>query len=167
MPAKKINLSELPINPFEDNVVFEPREAERSVRGLNDKPLERLRKQFARLEMDDFPRTRPAFLKAQLVTSAEPGYGKSHLIGRLFKSLERRATQIYVRPFQDASASWRSILLRMVQELNHIDASAEDDFEGPTQLDVFAHGVIGRLLAILMKKKRVAVNEGDALAMAR
>lgn len=167
MPAKKIPLSELPINPFEDNVVFEPREAERSVRGLNDKPLERLRRQFARLERDDFPRVRPAFLKAQLVTSAEPGYGKSHLIGRLFRNLEGRSTQIYVRPFQDASASWRSILLRVVQELNRADASAEDEFQGPTQLDVFAHGVIGRLLAILMKKKLVVVEEGDSLAMAR
>ena len=153
---------ELLVNPFENNVVFEPRDAERSVRGLNDKPLEKLRKQFARLETEDFPRTRPTFLKAQLVTSAEPGYGKSHLIGRLFKSLDGRATQIYVRPFQDAAASWRSLLLRVVQELNRAD-----DPKAPTQLDEFAHGVIGRLLSRLMKQRRVSLTDGDSAAVAR
>lgn len=166
---KKPQLSELPLNPFEDNVVFEPREAERSVRGLNDQPLERLQKQFARLEMGDYPRTRPAFLKAQLVTSAEPGYGKSHLIGRLFKAVNKRATVIYIRPFQDASASWRSILLRVVQELHRPDAAIalSGGAEGPTQLDVFAHGVIGRLLSSLIKQRRVALHGGDSATVAK
>ena len=113
-----MTLSDLPANPFEDNVVFEPRDAEQSVHGLNDGPLQTLLRQFARLENEPLPRRRPVRLKAQLVTSAEPGYGKSHLIGRLFAALQPRATLVYLPPFQDAGSSWRSILLRIVQELH-------------------------------------------------
>ena len=60
---------------------------------------------------------------AQLVVSPQPGYGKSHLIGRLFASLEGRATLIYVTPFQSASLCWQSVLLRTVQELTFPDRS--------------------------------------------
>ncbi len=77
-------------NPFEDNVVFEPREASRSVPGLNDQPLAAIIRQFERLEAEPYPRRYPVNLKAQLVTSPEPGYGKSHLIGRLFRALKGR-----------------------------------------------------------------------------
>ena len=86
-----MKLSELPVNPFDDNVVFEPREAEHPIAGLNDRPLAVLLRQFERLEAEPLPRRRPLRLKAQLATSAEPGYGKSHLIGRLFKELGERA----------------------------------------------------------------------------
>ena len=137
-----MTLSELPANPFEDNVVFEPRDAEQSVRGLNDRPLESLLRQFARLEVEAVPRRRPVRLKAQLVTSAEPGYGKSHLIGRLFEALRQRATLVYLPPFQDAGSSWRSILLRMVQELHRPRhwRAGEGHAQEPTQLDAFACG---------------------------
>ena len=110
-----MKLSELPVNPFDDNVVFEPREAEHPIAGLNDRPLAVLLRQFERLEAEPRPRRRPLRLKAQLATSAEPGYGKSHLIGRLFKEFGERATRVYLRPFQDAGSSWRSILLKVVQ----------------------------------------------------
>jgi hypothetical protein len=151
-----MRFSELPFNPFDDNVVFEPREAERPIAGLNDRPLAALLKQFERLEAEPRPRRKPLRLKAQLVTSAEPGYGKSHLIGRLFKELGERATQVYLRPFQDAGSSWRSILLKVVQELDrpddpHLITAAPGQL---TQLDAIAFGVMAHLLAGLIEKGR-------------
>lgn len=157
-----MRLSELPFNPFDDNVVFEPREAEHPIAGLNDRPLAMLLKQFDRLEAEPRPRRKPLRLKAQLVTSAEPGYGKSHLIGRLFKELGERATQVYLRPFQDAGSSWRSILLKVVQELDrpddpHLTTAAPGQL---TQLDAIAFGVMAHLLAGLIEKGRADCENG-------
>ena len=161
-----MTLSELPGNPFEDNVVFEPRDAEQSVRGLNDGPLQTLLHQFARLEAEPLPRRQPVRLKAQLVTSAEPGYGKSHLIGRLFGALQPRATLVYLPPFQDAGSSWRSILLRVVQELNRPRRwrAGSSSAEEPTQLDALACGVISHLLAALIARDKVGGDGAEGLA---
>ncbi len=119
-------LTDLKTNPFDDNIVYEPREAELAVAGLNDAPLTRLIEQFAALETEPFPRRSAVHLKAQLVTSAEPGYGKSHLIGRLFKALESRATLVYLRPPQDPRAARRALLLKIVQELDRDFTSGLD-----------------------------------------
>lgn len=129
--------SDLKSNPFDDNIVYEPREAEMAVEGLNDAPLARLVAQFAALEAEPPPRRRAAHLKAQLVTSAEPGYGKSHLIGRLFQTLENRATPVYLRPPLDPRAAWRTLLLKIVQEL---------DRDHPSPLDALAAAAWAGLL---------------------
>ena len=158
-----MKLSELPLNPFDDNVVFEPREAETPVPGLNEKPLEILVRQFARVEAAARPVRRPG-LVAQLVTSSEPGLGKSHIIGRLFKKLAGRATAIYLRPFQDPGSSWRSILLKTAQELNRPDeayplASLE---HAVTQLDSLAFGVFAHLFALMIEHNRVSCDHAAA-----
>lgn len=144
--------AELPVNPFEDNIVYEPREAEPAIEGLNDRPWQRLMEEFERLEAEPVPRRQPVRLKAQLVTSAEPGYGKSHLIGRLFHSLAGRATPVYLRPFQDPGSAWRSILLKLVQELQRPDAAlASVGRSGVSQLDTFAAGVFAGLFLALIE----------------
>lgn len=162
-----MRFSELPVNPFDDNVVFEPREAENPIAGLNDRPLGALLRQFERLEAEPRPRRRPLRLKAQLITSAEPGYGKSHLIGRLFRELDERATKVYLRPFQDAGSSWRSILLKVVQELDrpddpHLTTAAPGQL---TQLDAIAFGVMAHLLAGLIEKGRADCENGAERAL--
>jgi hypothetical protein len=93
--------AELEVNPFEDDVVTEPRRISFSVEGLNDKPLEQLIARFRELTEGELPRWQIAAQKAQLVVSPDRGYGKSHLLGRLFKRLGEEATLIYLRPFQD------------------------------------------------------------------
>ena len=77
-------------NPFEDVIVSEPRRIEKPVKSLNDKPLRTLVQKFEALTRDPFPRAgrQPG---ARFIISPEPGYGKSHLIGRLFKELRGRA----------------------------------------------------------------------------
>ncbi len=154
--------TDLTVNPFEDNIVYEPREAEPAIDGLNERPLRRLMEEFARLETEPIPRRRPVRLKAQLVTSAEPGYGKSHLIGRLFRSLAGRATPVYLRPFQDAGSAWRSILLKVVQELQRPDAARTAGTGGVSQLDAFAAGVFAGLFLMLIEHD-VLVDDPDAL----
>jgi hypothetical protein len=81
------------------------------------------------------------------VTSVAAGYGKSYLLGRLFRKLEHRATLIYVRPFQDPSSCWRSLLDRLVMELEYPDrADAVACAPGElSQLDVFARHVLAFL----------------------
>lgn len=141
--------SDLPTNPFDDNIVYEPRAAEFAVAGLNDAPLHRLVEQFAALEAEPAPRRRAIHLKAQLVTSAEPGYGKSHLIGRLFQTLEHRATLVYLRPPQDARSAWRALLLKIIQQL---------DLGFPSPLDALAAAVWAGLLRRQIERGKL---EGD------
>jgi hypothetical protein len=133
------------MNPFVDNVVREPREVSFSVSGLNDAPLTRLLSKFAALDAGELPRSRPAKPDlAQLVVSPDRGYGKSHLLGRLFTALGSRATKVYLRPFQDPYKSWHSILLLTVQELNRPDNETE---EAPSQLQALAVGTLAHIVA--------------------
>jgi len=134
--------AELEVNPFEDDVVTEPRRVSFSVEGLNAKPLERLITQFRSLTKGNLPRQPIVDQKAQLVVSPDRGYGKSHLLGRLFQAVGDQATLIYVRPFQDPQRVWTSILLTTVQEL---ERSNQDGVE--SQLEAFSKGVLAHVTA--------------------
>jgi hypothetical protein len=137
--------SNMQVNPFEDNVVREPREVTFSVKGLNDAPLDRLLTPFESLDTGELPRSRPVRAsKAQLVVSPDRGYGKSHLLGRLFAVLGRRATKVYLRPFQDPYKAWHSILLLTVQELNRPENEMAD---APSQLRSLAVGTLAHIVA--------------------
>ena len=151
-------------DPFADWVFREPRQPQTtSVSGLNDRALGKLLAQFRRLlppPAAPAPATRPRRLAepAQLVVSPQPGYGKSHLIGRLFHALEGSATLIYVTPFQSAGLCWQSVLLRAVQELTFPDRAEPAHTvagEPATQLDAFAHGVLAHLVARLIEAGRI------------
>ncbi|MEN3286196.1 MAG: hypothetical protein V7634_496, partial [Bradyrhizobium sp.] len=133
------------MNPFEDNVVREPREVSFSVSGLNDAPLQKLLTKFAALDRGELPRTRPMMPdRAQVVVSPDRGYGKSHLLGRLFTALGRKATKVYLRPFQDPYKAWQSILLLTIQELDRPDDGAT---EAPSQLKSLAVGTLAHIVA--------------------
>ncbi len=139
----------LPVNPFEADVIREPREVTYSVPGLNDSPLNHLIAEFGRLTVGELPRNPIPSPKAQLVVSPEAGYGKSHLLGRLFQAVGPRATQIYLLPFQAPERAWQSILLATVQEL---DRPSQHDLREETQLDAFAMGVLAHIAADFMVK---------------
>src|SRR5215470_19030956 len=139
----------LPVNPFEADVIREPREVTYSVPGLNDGPLRHLIAKFGELTVGELPRNPIPSPKAQLVVSPEPGYGKSHLFGRLFQEIGSRATQIYLLPFQAPERAWQSILLATVQEL---DRPSQHDLREETQLDAFAMGVLAHIAADFMLK---------------
>ncbi|MFZ4764148.1 MAG: hypothetical protein ACOYMN_04270 [Roseimicrobium sp.] len=137
----------VPLNPFSDQIVTSPRRTEPSVRGLNDQVLRRLVSEFENVEA--WPHR---CARVQLVVSPAGGYGKSHLMGRLFQSLGRRATRIYVRPFNDPEGCWTSLLHTLIQELTapEFDDGSDRGEYPPTQLDALAHGVFGTLLVGLM-----------------
>jgi hypothetical protein len=138
--------SSVAVNPFVNPVVAEPREVNYSVPELNDFALEALCAPFADLENGQVPRRPVRASLAYLVVSPDRGYGKSHLIGRLFQRLRHRASKIYIRPFQDPHKCWQSILLTMVQELQRAEEGQPSD-DG-SQLEYFAVGVL-RVLAQL------------------
>jgi hypothetical protein len=64
----------LPVNPFEADVIREPREVTYSVQGLNDSPLNHLIAEFGHLTTGDLPRDPIPSPKAQLVVSPEAGH---------------------------------------------------------------------------------------------
>lgn len=167
-------------NPFSDNIVVDPREAGRSVRGLNDGLLQHLTERFAFLAEGPVPR-RKRLTHAQFITSSEPGMGKTHLGGRLFEELSKKATLIYVRPFQNAASCWRSVLLRMIQELNSPEGKGvrsthsthtvlnhdkgvqcADLTPNQTQLERFACGVLGGLMTELDDASKAVVPDWSA-----
>ena len=82
----------LPTNPFEKDVVHEPRDHPPSVSSLNQETLDKLLSQFKNVESFGESPTR----KAELILSPAPGYGKSHLVGRFFKELGNQAVRVYI-----------------------------------------------------------------------
>jgi hypothetical protein len=154
----------LEINPFDNVIVSEPRRIEKPVKGLNDQPLTELVNQFQRLEEGEIPRT-AKLGSAMFVISPEPGYGESHLVGRLFKALQGRATLVYLRPFTNPSSCWKSILLKMVQEMEFPE-SAETEFcsEGDyTQLEGLAHGILRNVVIHGLQEGTITTKNKGAL----
>lgn len=146
----------VPLNPFADQIVTSPRRAEPPVKGLNDQVLRRLLGEFGKVES---PPRRCG--RIQLVVSPAGGYGKSHLAGRLFRELGRRATRVYVRPFSDPESCWVSLLHSIVQELTgpEQEGTPEAGSFPPTQLDALAHGVFAALLVGLMDAGEFTYND--------
>lgn len=143
------------MNPFRSQVVDDPRQIEPAVAGLNEEPLRRLLSLFAELKaghrMD----------RAPVVLSPEPGYGKSHLIGRLFQRLEGEATCIYLRPFEAVDRCWDRILDRIVRELVRVDLRDSEESPGRprTQLDRMSALTVGHLTADLFDRSLVRDEE--------
>lgn len=146
----------IPLNPFADQIVTSPRRAEPPVKGLNDQVLRRMLGEFEKV---DVPPRRCS--RVQLVVSPAGGYGKSHLTGRLFREIGRRATRVYVRPFSDPESCWVSLLHSTVQELTgpEFEEGADRGPFPPTQLDALAHGVFAALLVGLMDAGEFTYND--------
>lgn len=155
---------ELIVNPFEDDIAIDPRRIDKPVPGLNDRVLQKLIASFSRLTRDPLPRRDARLPHAQLVISPEAGYGKSHLIGRVFQKLEGAATRINIQPFEDSDTPWKSILDRIVHELKAPEQtqSAELAAHQATQLHYFAHGVIAHLVADMVDTGQVSAKQPKA-----
>jgi hypothetical protein len=140
-------MSSVPLNPFSDQIVTQPRRAEPAIKGLNDQVLRRLLNEFEKV--NSIPRRCG---RIQLVVSPAGGYGKSHTTGRLFRDVGRQATRVYVRPSAAPDSCWISLLHSLVQELSgpEYEGTTEQHAFPPTQLDALAHGVFGTLLVGLM-----------------
>ena len=147
------SLINLAMNPFDDDIVREPRDVTFSVQGLNDKQLNYLATTFETLEAGEPPRRPVRSPRAQLVISPNQGYGKSHLLGRLLRTLGARATQVYLRPFQDPYKAWHSILLLTIQELERppeLSAPPTSSSRSISQLEALAISVLFHLAAGLL-----------------
>jgi hypothetical protein len=155
----KFEIPGLSINPFEKDVVHKPREATSSVTTLNEDVLSGIIAAFRAVEENRASLGN----KAELILSASAGYGKSHLIGRLFKAVGHRATQIFITPFQTVSLCWQSILFHLVNELDYPESSdnASLDVDEPTQLDALAEGVLQNFLADAIDHGAVTIVRGD------
>jgi hypothetical protein len=152
------------INPFENVIVSEPRRIEKPVRGLNDKPLQELFKKFKLLTDGDHPRAKK-LQNAQFIRSPSAGFGKSHLIGRLFNDLKATATLVYLRPFSDTTTCWQSILLKTIQEMEFPESAATEfcSEDEPSQLETFAHGTIINIFINAMRNNAIKVEKRDSI----
>lgn len=146
------------VDPFADDIVEDPRRVDYSVPGLNEDVTEGIAAQVDTLRGPKIGGAR----KAMLILSPRAGFGKSHLIGMLFKQLSGRATLVNVRPFQDPETCWKSILMRMVQELDFPDRYTESG--EATQLELFAHGVLSRVYAEYLKAENGKPETIEALS---
>ena len=155
----KFEVAGLSINPFEKDIVHKPRECPNSVATLNEDVLLEVVAAFTAVDQNRIS----LGSKAELIVSSAPGYGKSHLIGRLFRALDHRATQIFLTPFQTVSLCWQSILLHLVNELDYPDSSDEAKWviNEPTQLDALAEGVLRNLVANAIDHGAVKIVRGE------
>lgn len=143
------------VDPFGDDIVTEPRRIEPAVAGVNDEALQRLREAFRRICHQAPPRLMRDS-GALLVLSPQPGYGKSHLLGRLFQELSGQATLLYLRPYQDPRSCFISLLEKVVVELSHPDGTAGEESDALTQLDIMARRVLCAVMSELLRAERVA-----------
>jgi hypothetical protein len=135
------------IDPFADDIVNDPRHVDYSVKGLNESIAARIIAGVEALQAPEKSASGRCTSKATIVFSPRAGFGKSHLIGAVFRSLSGRATLVNVRPFGDPATCWKSILDRIVQELDFPDRYAQAAGDRATQLELFAHGVLSRIVA--------------------
>jgi hypothetical protein len=140
-------------NPFREVIVSDARRPEPVVTGLNDLPIRKLRERMSPLLAGDPPWILEAAARALLVSSEAPGYGKSHLISRLFREMHGRASVIYVQPFQNTRTPFQSLMLALVRELHFPDREGPNGWnqDDPSQLDLLAHGVLAHLVADLIE----------------
>lgn len=137
------------INPFELAVVRDPKECGGSVASLNKPVLDRITQRFLLLTSENVPKylRRPA---AQLVLSPSPGYGKSHLIGRLYHELGGMATIVHQTPFQSPALVWQAVLNNTANELCSIDES--QPATGRWKIETFANSVICRVTSEILRR---------------
>lgn len=152
------------INPFEDDVVSEPRHIKQSI-SLNDEILEQLKQQFTRLEEGPFPKMDKKLAHAQFVLSPHAGYGKTHLIGRLFNELNQQSFVIYLRPFEDVLTCWKSVLQQIIRELDAPDfTEIECHNQQPAKLENFAHRIFTLLAINLIESGKIRFKNEEAFA---
>ncbi|WP_134440625.1 hypothetical protein [Methylacidiphilum caldifontis] len=132
-------------------IVHDPRDLPNEpVAGLNEKPLRYLLEKIEKLSLE---RQKPP--KAYLLTSAEPGYGKTFLIGRLIQEGRGLANFICIPPFENPERAWHSLLRKFIDEMLKPEYLLTDrhDYNSlpPAQLDMFIHLLFGNLLADVIK----------------
>lgn len=150
----------LSINPFEKDLVHQPRDTPASVASLNQTVLDQLLTRFEQLKSSG----QSVSGKAELVLSPAPGYGKSHLIGRLFDALSGKAIRVYIPPFETSSTHWQSILFLTIDELDQVIDPSHWSPGQPTQLDLFAENVLRQLIALAMRNGTMQVVRGKLTA---
>ncbi len=147
-------------NPFEEDLVKEPRHIEVPVPGLNDAALKQLIGAFARLEAHPIPRATARSSHALMVVSTDAGYGKSHLVGRFFKYVNSRAIRVYRNQMLNRETSWKTLALDLVQELDlPEDADARGTGAGDSpQLQRLARTLFAHLWAEGFRSNRLKID---------
>lgn len=112
------------INPFDPatfkpgNFWYEPQNPTLHVESIHAGSLRAIASLLSQVEQDH--RTR------SLLLDGDSGSGKSHLLGRLTRSLMDRACFVYVDPFPDSDSIWRHVLRYTVDSLVQVpDGEAE------------------------------------------
>jgi hypothetical protein len=160
------------LNPFESAVVRDPKECGGSVSSLNRPAVERVMQRFRLLTSDNLPESMRKSA-AQLVLSPSPGYGKSHLIGRLYHQLGSAATIVHQTPFQAPSLVWQTVLNNTINELCSVDES--EPAASRWKIEILANSAVCNSIAELiriggLKFRRapevVAMLEGSKVSLA-
>jgi hypothetical protein len=155
--------SNIALNPFESAVVRDPKECGGSVASLNRPVVDGVMQRFRLLTSDNLPKSMrgPA---AQLVLSPSPGYGKSHLIGRLYHELGNTATIVHQTPFQASSLVWQTVLNNTINELCSVDES--EPSASHWKIELLANAAVCNSVAELIRNGALKFQRGpDVIAM--
>jgi hypothetical protein len=136
------------LNPFESAVVRDPKECGGSVSSLNRPVVDRVMQRFRLLSSDNLPKSMRKSA-AQLVLSPSPGYGKSHLIGRLYHQLGNAATIVHQTPFQAPALVWQTVLNNTINELCSVDES--QPAASQWKIELFANSAVCSSVAELIR----------------
>ncbi|MGD9896964.1 MAG: hypothetical protein AB7T14_07830, partial [Candidatus Methylacidiphilaceae bacterium] len=150
------------VNPFWPAFLVDPRKTEPAWRPLFSEALRRVSTEFERR----FPKPAGSWPPGRewrkqepilLVGSNSSGGGTTTLIGTLFQLMEGKALPIYVRPFRNPRAPWKSLLEVFREELVLPDRprALRPWPEEPSRIQVFANDILGSLAFRLVNQGRI------------
>jgi hypothetical protein len=151
------------LNPFESTVVRDPKECGSSAQSLNKQIVDRVVQRFRSLTSDSLPKSLRGSATL-LVLSPSPGFGKSHLIGRLYHQLGDAATIVTQTPFQAPSLVWQTVLNNTINELCSVDEA--QPAASRWKIEVFANSAVCSCVAELIRDGRLKFRRApEVLAM--
>jgi hypothetical protein len=150
-------------NPFAQQVVADPHDARSTAESIHREQFEQILQLFSSLEQAPQQRLQRG-PPIQLVLSQEPGCGKSHLLGRLWRTLADRAVVVYLRAHEDRYGFWQRILERLMLELEHpLDAAAG---ASTNRLDGMARHLLADLFIEAVKRRYINNEAPEVVAAA-
>lgn len=150
------------VNPYWPALAVDPRKIETAWRPLFVDILSSIAAEFDRR----FPKPGSSWPPGRdwcrgqpplFLASPSPGAGATTFIGTLFRRMERKVLPVYVRPFRNPLAPWKSLLRTLGEEMALPDRprAIHPWPEEPSRIQVFANDILGTLASRLVGQGKI------------
>jgi hypothetical protein len=148
-------------NPFQTAIITSPHDDLCTIESLHKEVFDELLNIFSKLEAEKNPQSNANSPKALVLLSRQAGNGKSHLMGRLCKTLQSRALFLYIQYQDNPDGCWLHVLELIRQELDfpNVDYEVKFKTQGMTPLDDLARDLLTSLIIESIQTGKRKANE--------